>query len=102
MSKLHPDSAHAWNTAAQIGIVLSWSGRDDDLLNGLVGFGADQKHRTLRTFVELWEISVRARLGERDSRFDRFAAEEFESLPWDWFRLAALGVRGRGGGGLAR
>ena len=56
----------------------------------------------LRTFVELWEISVRARRGERDPRFDRFAADDFESLPWDQFRLAALACAGTAAAALAR
>ena len=56
--------------------------------------------RSLRTFVELWGIAVRARRGERDPRFDRFAADDFESLPWDQFRLAALAMAGTAAAGL--
>ena len=56
--------------------------------------------RDLRTFVELWAIAVRARRGERDPRFDRFAADDFESLPWDGYRLGALAMAGAAAAGL--
>ena len=40
------------------------------------------------------------RRGERDPRFDRFAADDFESLPWDWTRLVALALAGQAAAGL--
>ena len=98
LGSLHPDSWVALNTAAQIGSAWSWLGRDDELLNGLVGFATDR--RSLQTFVDLWEIAIRARHGERDPRFDRFADDDFESLPRDQFRLAALAGAGAAAAGL--
>ena len=100
LAKLHPDSADAANTAAQIGIAWSWSGRDDDLLNGLDGFATDQPvaAHVRRALGDRCACSA----GERDPRFDRFAADDFESLPWDQFRLAALAVAGAAAAGLAR
>jgi hypothetical protein len=92
LSKLHPGSENAASTAAQFSMAWSWTGRDDDLLNGLDRYASDR--RGLRTFVELWGIAVRARRRERDPRFDEFATGDFESLPWDQFRFAALASAG--------
>ena len=56
------------------------------------GFATDS--RSQRTLIELSAIVARARRGERDPRFDRFAADDFESLPWNQFRLCALATAG--------
>jgi tetratricopeptide (TPR) repeat protein len=98
LSNLAPGSNLAGSAVAQLGIAWSWSGRDDDLLNGLDAFAA--RSRSLRTLVELFAISVRARRGEHDPRFDRFAADDFESLPWDQYRLGTLAMAGAAAVGL--
>ncbi len=98
LATLHPESMLAMNALAQIVAAWGLSGRDEDLLNALDGFATDS--RDLRTFVELWAISTRARRGERDPRFDRFAADDFESLPWDGYRLGALATAGAAAAGL--
>ena len=108
LATLHPESLHATNTLAQIALTWGWSDRDDDLLDALDGFATD--NRSQRTLIELSGIVARARRGERDPRFDRFAADDFESLPWNQLRLCALATAGSiaaaparpGGGGGAR
>ncbi len=88
LATLDPESSQASMSGTQIAAAWDWSGRDEDLLNALDGFAADR--RSQRTLIELAGIAARARRGERDPRWDRFAADEFESLPWDWFRHASL------------
>ena len=61
---------------------------------------AGRGSRSLRTFVELWGIAVRAGRGERDPRFDRFVADDFESLPWDSVPSRRAGMAGAAAAGL--
>ncbi len=88
LATLDPESSHASMSGTQIAAAWDWSGRDQDLLNALDSFAADR--RSQRTLIELAGIAARARRGERDPGWDRFAADDFESLPWDWFRHASL------------
>ncbi len=98
LATVHPESTHALNAVAQIVTAWGLSGRDEDLLNALDGFAAEQPvdAHVRRPLGDLGACSA----GERDPRFDRFVADDFESLPWDGFRLGALAKAGAAAAGL--